>query len=72
MEIKILDQKPSQFLRFMAELRDERIQKDSMRFRENLRRIGRVFAFEISKELPFHEITVYGRPRSAAGYGPAW
>lgn len=58
MEIKILDQKPSQFLRFMAELRDERIQKDSMRFRENLRRIGRIFAFEISKELPFHEITV--------------
>lgn len=52
MEIRILDQEPSQFARYMAELRDVQIQKDPMRFRENLRRIGRIFAYEISKE--FH------------------
>lgn len=53
MEIRILDQEPSQFARFMCELRDEQVQKDPMRFRENLRRIGRIFAYEISKELSY-------------------
>lgn len=53
MEIRILEQKPSQFLRFIAELRDSEIQKDPLRFRENLRRIGRIMAYEISKELDY-------------------
>ncbi|MFB0948028.1 MAG: uracil phosphoribosyltransferase [Spirosomataceae bacterium] len=38
---------------FMAELRDEEIQKDSMRFRRNLERIGEIFAYEISKSLRY-------------------
>jgi len=38
---------------FIAELRDVEIQKDSMRFRRNLERIGEIFAYEISKTLPF-------------------
>lgn len=37
----------------MAELRDEEIQKDSMRFRRNLERIGEIFAYEISKSLRY-------------------
>lgn len=37
----------------MAELRDAEIQKDPLRFRENLRRIGQIFAYEISKELSY-------------------
>lgn len=39
--------------RFLSELRDENIQKDSMRFRRNLERIGEIFAFEISKTLKY-------------------
>jgi len=38
---------------FIAELRDENIQKDSMRFRRNLERLGEFFAYEISKSLPY-------------------
>ena len=38
---------------YMAELRDCQIQKDSMRFRRNLERIGEIFAYEISKQLDF-------------------
>ena len=40
---------------WVAELRDVEIQKDRMRFRRNLERIGEVAAFEISKRLPFVE-----------------
>lgn len=43
---------------WISELRDETIQKDRMRFRRNLERIGEVAAIEISKELPFKEIEV--------------
>ena len=38
---------------FIAELRDENIQKDAMRFRKNLERIGEFFAYEISKSLNY-------------------
>ncbi|MFL5787814.1 MAG: uracil phosphoribosyltransferase [Flavisolibacter sp.] len=40
---------------WVAELRDVEIQKDRMRFRRNLERIGEVAALEISKHLPFEE-----------------
>ena len=38
---------------FIAELRDEIQQKDAMRFRRNLERIGECFAFEIGKTLEY-------------------
>lgn len=38
---------------WVAELRDVDIQKDRMRFRRNLQRIGEVAAYEISKQLPY-------------------
>lgn len=41
--------------KFVAELRDVDIQKDSLRFRRNVERIGEVMAYEISKE--FHYST---------------
>ncbi|HKG07047.1 MAG TPA: uracil phosphoribosyltransferase [Pedobacter sp.] len=41
---------------FIAELRDENIQKDAMRFRRNMERLGEYFAFEISKTLQYSEI----------------
>lgn len=37
----------------VSELRDAKIQSDSMRFRRNLERIGEFFAFEISKKLHY-------------------
>lgn len=58
MKIKILDETNSWFLRFMSELRDQEIQQDPLRFRENLRRIGQIFAYEISKEFPYQLQTV--------------
>lgn len=42
----------------MLELRDVDIQKDPMRFRRNLDRIGEVMAYEISKHLNYKEVDV--------------
>lgn len=52
---------------FMAELRDERIQKDMLRFRTNIQRIGEIAAYEISKTLDYDTIdtqTCLGTARS--------
>ena len=38
---------------FVAELRDAEVQKDRMRFRRNLIRLGEIFAYEISKKMSF-------------------
>lgn len=38
---------------FVAELRDQLIQQDTMRFRRNLERLGEFFAWEISKTLSY-------------------
>ena len=38
---------------FISELRDINIQKDALRFRTNLERVGAFFAYEISKQLPY-------------------
>lgn len=43
---------------YMAELRDSVIQKDSMRFRKNLERVGAIFAYEISKQLDYKQTEV--------------
>ena len=40
---------------FVAQMRDKTIQKDSMRFRRNLERLGEIFAYEISKTLHYTE-----------------
>jgi uracil phosphoribosyltransferase len=53
MEIKVLGGNHSILDQFLAEIRDENIQKDPLRFRENLYRIGEIFAYEISKTLEF-------------------
>jgi len=46
------------FNQYVAEIRDINVQKDSMRFRKNLARIGEIAAYEISKTLEYqaHEI----------------
>jgi uracil phosphoribosyltransferase len=47
----------SLYNKFLSELRDAQIQKDSMRFRKNLERIGEISAYEISKELDHQPLT---------------
>ena len=45
--------------RFIADLRDVEVQNNSLVFRKNLERIGKIFAYEISKQLVYEnkEIT---------------
>lgn len=49
----ILSEQNSIAKNFLAEIRDKRIQKDSMRFRRNLERVGEIFAYEISKTMEY-------------------
>ena len=43
---------------FISEMRDNEIQRDSMRFRRNMERIGEIFAYEISKSDIYKEIEI--------------
>ena len=54
--VYIFNDHPSQVNLFVAELRDTIIQKDAMRFRKNIERIGTMMAYEISKTLAYKEI----------------
>jgi len=56
--IHILNKENSVLNNFIHEIRDENIQKDSLRFRTNLERIGQLMAFELSKTLKFKAIEV--------------
>ncbi len=53
MIIHSLDKTPSIINTFIAELRDNKIQKDRMRFRRNIERIGEITAYELSKHLNY-------------------
>ncbi len=53
MTLHILSQQNTVLNKFIAEIRDRTIQKDSMRFRRNMERIGEVTAYEISKTLAY-------------------
>jgi len=46
------------FNQYIAELRSVDVQKDSMRFRRNLERLGEIFAYEISKVMPYKQVEV--------------
>lgn len=52
------DETPSLAGRYMRELRDTRIQCDSMRFRHNLERLGEIMAYEISKCLNYSRVAI--------------
>lgn len=56
--IRDLSVEHSLFNQFIREIRDEEVQRDSMRFRRNIERIGEVFAYEISKVLNYKTETV--------------
>ena len=53
MQIHNLSDTPSILNTFMSELRDKNVQKDSMRFRRNIERIGEIMGYELSKSLQF-------------------
>jgi len=55
MEIINLGKQNSIFNHFIQEIRDVSIQKDSMRFRRNIERIGEIFAYEISKKMQYQK-----------------
>lgn len=58
MEVINFAETPSLVSRYMLELRDIDIQKDRLRFRTNLDRIGEIMAYEISKRLDYREVPV--------------
>ena len=43
---------------FIAQLRDRSVQADRMKFRKNLERLGQVMAYELSRELTYHQQTI--------------
>lgn len=51
-------QKNSVLNNFLSEIRDKNIQKDSMRFRRNIERIGEILAYELSKSFSYKSISV--------------
>ena len=51
--INILSSQNSILSEFLSEIRDMEIQKDPVRFRRNLERIGEILAYEVSKHLEF-------------------
>lgn len=43
---------------YLAEIRDVKIQGDSLRFRRNIERIGEIMAYEISRDFPYQPINI--------------
>ncbi|MGV3540638.1 MAG: uracil phosphoribosyltransferase, partial [Rufibacter sp.] len=56
--LHVLTQTPSLANQFLAELRDVTVQKDGLRFRRNLERLGEVMAFKISETLTYETKTI--------------
>ena len=55
MKVINLGLKNSVLNKFVSEMRDKDVQKDSLRFRRNLERLGEIFAYEISQTLNYSE-----------------
>ena len=51
--IHILNKENTILNKFLAQIRDRVVQRDSMRFRRNIERIGEVMAYEISRALDY-------------------
>lgn len=58
MEVINLSDNNSLLHQFVSELRDVNLQKDRMRFRKNIERIGQIMAYEISKRLAWKEVEI--------------
>ena len=53
-----LQEKNSILNKFIAEIRDVNTQKDSLRFRRNIERIGEVLGYELSKNLSYKDVFI--------------
>ena len=53
MKVINLGETPSVLNDIVAQIRDKAVQKDSLRFRCNLERLGNIFAYELSKQLAY-------------------
>jgi len=58
MEIHHIGESNSVLNTFIAEIRDHEIQKDSLRFRRNIERIGEILSYELSKNLSYSVVSV--------------
>jgi uracil phosphoribosyltransferase len=58
MEIHYLSEKNSVLNHFLSQIRNIDVQKDSMRFRRNIERIGEIMAYELSQSLQYKTIEI--------------
>lgn len=58
MKVINLSEQPSLVSQYLAEMRDTNIQRDPLRFRRNLERLGEIMAYEISKTLTYKTVDV--------------
>jgi len=58
MTVTIIDTKNSVLNTFISEIREITTQKDSLRFRRNIERIGEILAYELSKTLVYKNKTI--------------
>lgn len=65
MKVINLGEKSSILNNIIAQMRDKEIQKDRAKFRDNLYRVGQIFAYEVSKTLNHGHISV-GTPLGVA------
>lgn len=58
MEIHYLSEKNSVLNHFLSQIRNINVQKDSMRFRKNIERIGEIMAYEMSQSFHYRDIEI--------------
>ncbi|WP_297332781.1 uracil phosphoribosyltransferase [Flavobacterium sp.] len=58
MQVHYISQQNSILNHFVGQLRDVQVQKDSMRFRKNIERIGEIMAYELSKTLEYKDVEI--------------
>lgn len=58
MQVNIINKQDSVLNNYLADMRNVDIQKDPMRFRRNIERIGSLMSYEVSKQLDYKTIDV--------------
>ena len=58
MQLHHLSENNSILNHFLAQIRNVDVQKDSMRFRRNIERIGEIMSYELSKNLEYNPVTI--------------
>jgi uracil phosphoribosyltransferase len=58
MQIHYLSENNSVLNHFLGQIRNVKVQNDSMRFRRNIERIGEIMAYEISKDLSYKNVEI--------------